>query len=75
VYQPQRFPTLNGYSDVGEKTRQWVIAVARETLLSLLIARIRSKETAVPLSTAPGIVPLGPEQMLLEPELVIRGSA
>jgi LacI family transcriptional regulator len=51
------------------------IAAACETLLSLLIAQIRSKETAALVATEPGVVRLGPEQILLEPQLVIRGSA
>ncbi len=51
------------------------IAAACETLLHLLIAQIRSKETAAPVDAQPGIVRLGPDQILLEPELVIRGSA
>ncbi len=51
------------------------IAAACETLLSLLITRTKGKENGAPVADEPGVVRLGPEQILLEPDLVIRGSA
>jgi DNA-binding LacI/PurR family transcriptional regulator len=51
------------------------LEAACEMLLNLLIARMRNRDVETPNAGEQDINRVGPDQFLLEPELVIRGSA